>query len=149
MIIADPTTGYRCVVGYPNELPSAFYQSEALKFAPPGPEDKKRHTQMDFLIELNTKLDKAEWRFENWRRQGSFYIRLTQGDRIPCMRPLHVQEQRRRHRIAAIREDDGPTEGTLRINRLLWWRTIPDLTIDELAQMDEIAANEVVRGDWN
>ncbi len=152
-VIKDKPTGYRCVVGSPNEItdgmPGSYQQSEVLKFAPPGPEDKKRHTRMDFLIELNTKLDRAEYRFENWRRQGSFYYRLTRGDSILCVRPLHVSIQRKMHRIAAIREDDGPTESTERVNRLLWWRSLPDLTIDERAEMDYHAAYELETKQWD
>lgn len=152
-IIKDTTAGYRRVVGSPNELtddlPGSYRQSEALRFAPPGPEDKKRHTQMDFLIELYEKLDRAEARFEQqYRQQGSFYYRLTRGEGIPCLRPLHVQIERRRHRMPAIREDDGPTESTLRVNHLLWWRSLPDLTIMELAEVDDTAARELAKGEW-
>ena len=152
-IIKDDSTGYRRVVGSPNEItdgkPGSYHQSDALKFAPPGPEDKKRHTQMDFLIELNMKLDRAEDRFENWRRQGSFYYRLTRGDSISCVRPLHVSMQRRKHRLAAIGEDDGPTESTEKVTRLLWWRSLPALTIDERAEMDIHAAHELNTKQWD
>ncbi len=137
-------------VGFPNELanddPGSFHQSEAIKFTPPEPDGSDVYNRINFLIKLNDRMEMIEDRFKQNQRQRTMFRVFDNKPGIACGK---VRIRLNPFRTETDNNSDESDEATKRLERLLWWRNLPDLGVSDIAEYDQVSEYELATGQWD